>query len=76
MKISCLLGDVEVVSYDQYLDTAQPYDIFMCEQALADNNKVFIISAFPEFLVDYFGRKLWITCVKHTKNQLDIYNCK
>ena len=76
MKISCLLGNVEVVSYDQYLDTAQPYDIFMREQALADNNKVFIISAFPEFLVDYFGRKLWITCVKHTKNQLDIYNCK
>ena len=76
MKISCLLGNVEVVSYDQYLDTAQPYDIFMCEQALADNNKVFIISAFPEFLVDYFGRKLWITSVKHTKNQLGIYNCK
>ena len=76
MRISCLLGNVEVVSYDQYLDTARPYDIFMCEQALAGNNKVFIISAFPEFLVDYFGMKLWRTCVKHTKNQLDNCNCK
>ena len=76
MRVSCLLGNVKVMSYEQYIDTAQPYDIFMCEQVLADDNKVFIISAFPEFLVDYFGMKLWRTCVKHTKNQLAIYNCK
>lgn len=76
MKISCLLGNAEIISYEQYLDEANPHDIFMCEQALAGNNKVFIISAFPEFLVDYFGMKLWRTCVKHAKNQLDICNCK
>ena len=69
-------GNAEVISYEQYLDEASPHDIFMCEQALAGNNKVFIISAFPEFLVDYFGMKLWKTCVKHAKNQLDICNCK
>ena len=45
MRISCLLGNAEVISYEQYLDEANPYDIFMCEQALAGNNKVFIISA-------------------------------
>lgn len=76
MRISCLLGNAEVISYEQYLDEANPHDIFMCERALAGNNKVFIISAFPEFLVDYFGMKLWKTCVKHAKNQLDICNCK
>ena len=76
MRISCLLGNAEVISYEQYLDEANPHDIFICEQALAGNNKVFIISAFPEFLVDYFGMKLWRTCVKHAKNQLDICNCK
>ena len=76
MRISCLLGNAEVISYEQYLDEASQHDIFMCEQALAGNNKVFIISAFPEFLVDYFGMKLWRTCVKHAKNQLDICNCK
>ena len=37
---------------------------------------VFILSAFPEFLVDYFGIKLWKTSVKHTKNQLDKRICK
>ena len=76
MRISCLLGNAEVISYEQYLDEANPHDIYICEQALAGNNKVFIISAFPEFLVDYFGMKLWRTCVKHAKNQLDICNCK
>ena len=72
-----------VISVNLYLtrghyisDEANPHDIFMCEQALAGNNKVFIISAFPEFLVDYFGMKLWRTCVKHAKNQLDICNCR
>lgn len=68
--------NAEVISYEQYLDEAKPHDIFKCEQALAGSNKVFIISAFPEFLVDYFGMKLWRTCVKHAKNQLDICNCK
>jgi hypothetical protein len=76
MRVSCLLGNVEVISYEQYIDTARPYDIFMCEKALVGDNKVFIISAFPEFLVDYFGMRLWRTCVKHTKKQLGIYNCK
>ena len=76
MRISCLLGNAEVISYEQYLDEASPYDIFMCEQTLAGNNKVFIISAFPEFLVDYFGMKLWKTCVKHAKNQWGICYCK
>ena len=76
MRISCLLGNAEVISYEQYLDEANPHDIFICEQALAGNNKVFVISAFPEFLVDYFGMKLWRTCVKHAKNQLYICNCK
>ena len=76
MRISCLLGKAEVISYEQYLESASPYDIYIYEQAGADDNKVFIISAFPEFLVDYFGMKLWKTCVKHTKNQLDRCNCR
>lgn len=43
---------VHIETYDEILDEANPHDIFMCEQALAGNNKVFIISTFPEFLVD------------------------
>ncbi len=75
MRISCLLGEAEVISYEQFWQKASPYDVFMQECALGDD-KVFIISAFPEFLVDYFGSKLWRTCAKHTKNQLGSRNCK
>lgn len=76
MRISCLLGQLNVVSYEQYLETASPYDIYICEENGTDKNRVFILSAFPEFLVDYFGMKLWKTCVKHTKNQLGKQLCK
>ncbi len=75
MRISCLLGQSAVVSYEQYLETASPYDIYICEENEMVNDRVFILSAFPEFLVDYFGKKLWMTCVKHTKNQSDNYKC-
>lgn len=30
-----------------------------------EGHRVFILSAFPEFLIDYFGVKLWKTCVKY-----------
>ncbi len=76
MRISCLLGRGETVSYEQYLESGNPYDIYICEKKETANNRVFILSAFPEFLVDYFGMKLWKTCVKHTKNRLENQFCK
>lgn len=76
MRISCLFGQADVVSYKQYLEMAAPYDIYICEKTEAVCNRVFILSAFPEFLVDYFGMKLWKTCVKHTKNRLGNQLCK
>lgn len=76
MRISCLLGQSDVVSYEQYLESVNPYDIYIYEEKENANGRVFILSAFPEFLVDYFGMKLWKTCVKHTKNRLEDQLCK
>lgn len=76
MRVSCLLGQSDVVSYEQYLEKASPYNIYILEEAEAANNRVFVLSAFPEFLVDYFGMKFWKTCVKHTKNGLENPLCK
>ena len=76
MRISCLLGQADVVSYEQYLVTASPYHIYICEENETVQSGVFILSAFPEFLVDYFGKKLWKTCVKHTRNRLEDQLCK
>lgn len=75
MRVSCLLGRSDVVSYEQYLEMASPYDIYICEETEAVNNRVFVLSAFPEFLADYFGMKLWKTCVKHTRNRLENQRC-
>lgn len=66
---------LEGLSRDDFSEVFLFFD-YDAHQTNLGNNKVFIISAFPEFLVDYFGMKLWRTCVKHAKNQLDICNCK
>lgn len=65
-----------LLTYKQYLGMASPYDIYICEGDETVKNRVFILSAFPEFLVGYFGSKLWKTCVKHTKNRLENRRCK
>lgn len=48
-----------------------PCEIYVRETKEAEKQGVFVLSAFPEFLVDYFGVKLWKTSVKHTKNERD-----
>ena len=75
MKVSCMLGQAEVVSYEQYLERIRPSVIYSAEKNKMIEQRVFILSAFPEFLVDYFGMRLWKTCVKHTRNQLDNLLC-
>ena len=46
------------------------------EEKIFKMKQVFVLSAFPEFLVDYFGLKLWKTCVKHTTNKLYNQKCQ
>jgi len=75
MRVSCLFGVADTLEYEIYSETASPYDIYMLEEEETQKNRVFVLSAFPEFLVDYFGVKLWRTCVKHRKNQRDIKGC-
>lgn len=76
MRISCLVGRADTITYEQYIETINPREIQRLEEWETRKNKVFVLSAFPEFLVDYFGIKLWKTCVKHTINQLAKHECK
>lgn len=76
MRVSCLFGLSDVVRYEQYSKEMTPYDIYAMEEKESENQRVFVLSAFPEFLIDYFGMKLWKTCVKHTKNRQDKQICK
>ena len=76
MRISCLMNQTEIISYEQYMESINPLELFYLEEKEILENRVFILSAFPEFLLDYFGVKLWKTCVKHTMNFLEKCGCK
>ncbi|MBE5874491.1 MAG: hypothetical protein E7287_08805 [Lachnospiraceae bacterium] len=76
MRLSCLVNQAGTISYDQYVEKINPLEILKLEEKEIRKNRVFVLSAFPEFLLDYFGVKLWKTCVKHTTNFLEKQNCK
>ena len=69
MRVSCLIGSADTVEYEHYSAKIGPYQIYLCEAKKADKEGTFVLSAFPEFLIDYFGLKLWRTCVKHRRNK-------
>ena len=67
LRLSCLFGLVDTMEYEKYSEITGPYDIYVLEKKETQKDRVFVLSAFPEFLVDYYGIKLWRTCVKHKK---------
>lgn len=75
MRISCLYQIPDTMAYELYSGEVTPGNIYAMELKEADMHRVFVLSAFPEFLLDYFGIKLWKTSVKHTKNRRDIFEC-
>lgn len=66
MRISCLMGGDSAITYEQYTEVVSPFSIYKMEEEEIQVQRVFVLSAFPEFLLDYFGVKLWRMCVKHT----------
>ena len=73
MKVSCLWGEADTLEYERYSEAVNPFEIYSREKTLEE--KVFVLSAFPEFLVDYFGEKLWRSCARHGKNQRELLEC-
>lgn len=71
MRVSCLFGTDETMDYKQYCKYINPCMVYNLEKQEATNKRVFILSAFPEFLIDYFGIKLWKNCSRHKNHILD-----
>lgn len=69
MRVSCLFGAADTLEYADYSIEVDPYEVYLREEDKAQGKGVFVLSAFPEFLVDYFGMKLWRSCVRHRKNK-------
>ena len=76
MRISCLMDGDSIITYKQYVEEVNPFAIYKMEENEIQRKKVFVLSAFPEFLLDYFGVKLWRTCVKHTRELSKEEGCK
>ena len=75
-RMFCDLKEEIEENWLEFQGMESPCPIQIQEENEAKKERVFILSAFPEFLVDYFGIKLWKTCVKHRRNQLETHLCK
>lgn len=67
MKITCLYEIDDMMEYEQYSSEVTPSKVYALEAKETTKQGVFVLSAFPEFLLDYFGVKLWKTSVRHRK---------
>lgn len=67
-KVSCLYKMEDIMEYEQYSNNVTPNETYQLEIKETVKQRIFVLSAFPEFLLDYFGVKLWKTSVRHTKN--------
>lgn len=67
MRLSCLFTFPEIISYEKYRQTASPITIFEKELEWFKQGKTFILSAVPEFLLDYFKLSFWQSSIKGKK---------
>lgn len=75
MRVACLFS-LDRINYAQYRDDVSPAKIYTEEVRALRQQGVFVLSAFPEFLFDYFGEKLWKKCVKNSGNMLETGCCR
>lgn len=64
MRVSCFFEFIQVMNYEQYRHSVSPITIYERQRRYA--SKCFVLSAIPQFIVDYFGEKIWASHVKHT----------
>ena len=71
LRIQCLFG-VDRINYSFFKDNVTTEVIFNRQRDfLVHNNSVFVLSAMPEFLLDYFKSSFWYSHVNRRKNKYD-----
>lgn len=70
LRVSCLFCLTEAISFEGYRNLTSPLQIFMKQGCYISDRRIFVLSAFPEFLLDYFGKMFWITNVKRSTGSL------
>ncbi len=64
MRVSCLFDQCEVFSYDDYISIVNPLSIYERQKLNLQKDTMYVLSAFPEFLLDYFGESFWSKCIR------------
>lgn len=64
LRVSCLWGYRDMLSYDDYRKKVEPSTIWEKQQRYIESGKVFVLSCFPEFLLDYYGMRQWNKCTR------------
>ena len=67
LRLSHLFEKNEVLSFDEYKNFITNVSIFNKELEFIENDFVFVLSAIPKFLLDYFPIKIWNTFIKRKK---------
>lgn len=62
MRVSCLFEE-RSMDYDRYRDTVSPFSVYLSQQKYIKRGGVFVLSAFPQFLPDYFTARFWHACI-------------
>lgn len=70
MRIACLFSLDKVPSFDYYRFNISPKTIYNKEKTYVPN-QLFVLSALPEFLLDYFPKKFWTANVKNRDKKYD-----
>ena len=67
LRIKCLF-QIDELDYDYYRRMVDSFTVYQHQRTIKDTEgKVFVLSVFPEFLLDYFPRDFWNTMVRSTK---------
>lgn len=68
-RLACLTGAGEVHAYDDYKSEITPSYVYDQQKEIIEKGYVFVLSAFPEFLLDYNKADFWHRMVKHKSNR-------
>ncbi len=69
MRISCFYNKDDIFRYDDYKTKVSPGELYLRQREYILKEKIFILSAFPEFLLDYFSIRFWNACIRCSKRQ-------
>ena len=69
LRLKCLFN-IDELDYGYYRRCVDPMPVYLAQSEIAnDDNAVFVLSALPEFLLDYFRQDFWNSRIKLQKKR-------